>query len=386
MNSKNWPPNQYVVREGFIQRATPAIPRSGEGAAVAARDGTVILAYTRFIGGADEDDGSIVMTRTADSGANWSTPTVIREKSGPRSLNVMSASLLRLASGAIAFAYLEKTAPGRCLPFMCLSHDEGESWTEPRRICPENNAYYSINNDRLGQSDDGRLFLPFNEYHFASDGKRDNGACGVFFSDDEGRGWRKSASVRLERGTVAPPPNFTPEKSEMWERVLRDGVQNQEPGVIQRVDGSLMMWVRTRGGYMYSCRSEDKGETWGTLTAVRSLVCPLSPQTIKRIPGTSRLVCFYNNHAAYAFGEEPWWNWRTPLTVAVSDDEGESWRVLGNLEDESHNACYVSALFVDEKVFLTYYLSENSVKDGVEIRRNLASLKFKVVETRAFFN
>jgi hypothetical protein len=96
------------------------------------------------------------------------------------------------------------------------------------------------------------------------------------------------------------------------------------------------------------------------------------------------LLCIYNDrrHVAFADSEKSW-NWRTPLSIAVSDDNANSWQVLGNIEDESHNYCYTSILFLKDKILLTYYESENTIQDGKEVRRNLASMKMQSLSITA---
>jgi hypothetical protein len=72
------------------------------------------------------------------------------------------------------------------------------------------------------------------------------------------------------------------------------------------------------------------------------------------------------------------WHWRTPLTLAYSDDNGRSWHNYQQIEDDSHNYCYTSITFTEpKKALLTYYESENCA-DGT--RRNLASLKAQIIE------
>jgi len=70
--------------------------------------------------------------------------------------------------------------------------------------------------------------------------------------------------------------------------------------------------------------------TWSDAepTDIRS---PLSPASIKRIPKTGDLLMVWNDHADIAAvlrGK------RTPLTVAVSRDEGKTWEKRKTLYDD----------------------------------------------------
>jgi hypothetical protein len=137
---------------------------------------------------------------------------------------------------------------------------------------------------------------------------------------------------------------------------------------------------------MYQAFSTDNGMTWTELKPARDLMSPCGPQSIRRLPGSSRLVCVFNDHRGVPFGSAAGhWHWRTPLTLAVSDDDAASWQVLGDVEDDTHNYCYTSLLFFgDDNLLLTDYESENTIRDGQPHRRNLATFKMQVLACRQF--
>ena len=383
MKSKTVSFKDYIAHEGIIVEANQKIPRAGEGSSVLLKDGAVMLAYSQFSGKADHDSAIIVSRISKDGGVTWSAPEKMIEKT-PGSLNVMSISFLRLHDGKIAFLYLYKFAKNDCIPYICFSGDEGKSWSKPLAVT-ERGKYYVVNNDRLVQTERGRLLIPACHHEFREEKYDEKGTCGVFYSDDGGSSWEKSGKfISIKNENVIVPYKIG--KKGIWKEILQRGICSQEPGVIELADGRIMMWARTDGGYMYKAISEDGGESWSEFKPVRQIISPCGPQSIKRIPGTSKLLCVYNDHSAYSFAEDNWWNWRTPLSVSVSDDKGENWRLLGNIEDTSHNYCYISILFFDDKTLLTYYVSENYTENGIEKRRNLASLKVKVIENSAFSN
>ena len=102
------------------------------------------------------------------------------------------------------------------------------------------------------------------------------------------------------------------------------------------------------------------------------------------------MICIYNDHADpdFVFDNEPhnglYWDWRTPLSAAVSDDEGATWKHIGDIEGRERNYCYTSILFFEDKVLFTYYLSDETGKEGYSARRNLASLKLKIIRQDFF--
>lgn len=368
-----------AVHEDVLVKSNEKIPRAGEGSAVLLKDGSIMLGYSQFTGWGDNDFAVIVSRVSKDGGLTWSEPKTILEKS-PDALNVMSISFLRLQDGRVAFLYLHKYSATDCIPYICFSSDEGKSWSEPVQIA-ERGKYYVVNNDRLYQTSTGRLIVPAAIHADIVTDKWDElGCCGVFYSDDGGLSWKQSREfIRIKKENAARPHKLEKEKEGEWENILNRGICSQEPGVIELSDGRIMMWARTSGGYMYKAVSEDCGGNWSDFKPVLSIVSPTSPQAIKRIPGTAKLLCIYNDHREYKYLEENWWNWRTPLSIAVSDDEGETWETLGNIENTEHNYCYTSILFFDDKALLTYYISSNSIVDNKPVRSNLASLKIKII-------
>jgi hypothetical protein len=374
--------NKYTVYEEILVKANRQIPRAGEGSAILLKDGSVMLAYSQFTGKADHDYAGIVSRISKDGGITWSAPKRMFERNS-HALNVMSASFLRLQNGKLAFLYLHKFTKDNCIPYLCLSDDEGNTWSESIAVS-EHGKYYTVNNDRFLQTRKGRLLIPATIFEYRNGVYDCNGGiCGVFYSDN-GISWRKSNFISIKNENIIAPHKIA--RNEIWQEVLNPGVFVQEPGVIELSDGRIMMWGRTNGGYMYKTVSDDNGESWSDFKPVPSIISPLGPQSIKRIPETSRLICIYNDHSTYGFGEENWWSWRTPLSIAISDDDGENWKLLGNIEDTSHNYCYTSMLFFDDKILLTYYLSENYIENGVEKRNSLASLKVKIIKNSAFLD
>ncbi len=356
--------------------------RSGEGSIVELRDGRLLLHYSHFEGAADHDPAYIAQRISADGGQTWGERTVFtRRPEG--ALNVMSASLLRLADGRIGSVVLLKWRNEKCVPQWCTSSDDGQTWSAPRPINDEE-EYFVVNNERLVQLADGTLILPFARHGnlFRDDQKLRaalNADCGLFYSLDGGETWVRSPhTVRHEDADFRRPlfegPNQTefPEVAEVLEK--RYGVF-QEPGVVELADGRIFMHARSLYA-MYYCTTPGVDTPWGPRAVLEGYNIPCSPQSIRRLPGGKRLVMLYNDRATQAWGG-PEFQLRTPLSVAVSDDEGQSWQRLGALTTQERNYCYFSFLFIGggERFVITAYESAVGVsKDGITPRRrNLAS-------------
>ena len=108
-------------------------PRNSEGDIIELKDGRLCLIYTRFTGGGGDDAAAdLAMRISPDRGRTWSDDKIVVRHTG--GLNVMSVSLLRLASGEIALFYLRKTSQEDCRPLMCLSTDEAADLERAHRL------------------------------------------------------------------------------------------------------------------------------------------------------------------------------------------------------------------------------------------------------------
>lgn len=266
---------RYAAAMQWIESLTPVQtlapdegnPRNSEGDFVRLADGRILYVYTRFESGTGDHASATLASRISDDGgATWSDGdvAVVKNEGG---LNVMSVSLLRLADTRIALFYLRKNSLVDCRPIVRFSSDEAQTWSEPTEIIPDKQmGYYVLNNDRVIQLTSGRLVAPVALHRTPDQEQADwQGKVGCYFSDDAGTSWQRSES--LFAGTNAD-----------GQRIMA-----QEPGVIQRLDGSLLMWVRTDQRTQYQSQSLDQGLTWTALEPF-ALVSPRSPASIDAFP------------------------------------------------------------------------------------------------------
>jgi Neuraminidase (sialidase) len=311
----------------------PGNPRNSEGDFVELKDGRVLFVYTRFTGGSGDHAAAELASRvSSDGGRTWSAAdeAVVRNEGG---MNVMSVSLLRLRDGAIALFYLRKDSTSDCRAWMRRSTDEAKSWGDPV-LCMPDAGYHVVNNDRVLQLSSGRLIIPA-AFHGVS-GRPGVAVC--FLSDDGGKTWRRG------KGDVQPPA------------ASRTGLQ--EPLVVELKGRDLLMLSRTDQGSQFRSTSSDGGETW-TAAAASDIVSPVSPASLKRIPKTGDLLLVWNDHAGI---DEKRKGKRTPLTAAVSKDDGRTWEKSRVLEDDPDGwYCYTAIEFVGGRVLLAYVAGDTKV-------------------------
>ncbi len=310
-------------------------PRNSEGDFIELKDGRILYVYSRFTGSSASDHApaQLVGRYSEDGGITWTKQDqVIVEKEGE--MNVMSVSLLRLQNNTIALFYARKNSMDDCLPLMRISKDEGKSWSDPVTCIQDKGGYFVVNNDRVVQLRSGRLLIPTSLHKTPSTTWSHKGVLKCYYSDDNGLTW--------ESGTAVPSP---------------DGIITQEPGLVELKNGNVMMIIRASSGFQYQTFSTDQGETWSFAEA-STVKSPISPASIKRIPKTGDLLLVWNDNGAngpgYFKGK------RTPLTIAISRDEGKTWQKKKNIEvDPDGTFCYTAIHFTNNHVLLGYGVGPN---------------------------
>lgn len=309
----------------LVAESNKEFPRNSEGSIVELKNGALLLAWTRFYsGGADASPAHIAAMTSKDGGRTWSKPYVIQENTGKQ--NVMSVSLIRLKSGKIGMYYLEKNSNSDLQVFARYSNDEAKTWTPPARVTP-GDGYHIMNNDRVIQTSTGRILCPI--CYSPDIGSKSPLVVFCMYSDDEGKTWHRSVS-----DLKAPMAGA------------------MEPGVVELANGELLMLIRTQTGCQYRSVSKNKGMTWSKAvpTEIKS---PCAPATVKRIPGSKDLLLVWNDNYE---PDHPGFGKRTPLTAAISHNNGKTWTHVKNIEsDPTHTYAYTSILFVKDRVLLTYY-------------------------------
>jgi sialidase-1 len=255
-----------------------------------------------------------------DAGRTWSETFTVQENLWGR--NVKHPNLIRGENGDLVLTFTAWLSDTQRHIFMKRSPDEGATWSEPERIAPP--GFYCTNNDHILRLSSGRVLLPA---HGGPGFVPGEGPLHAFclISEDDCRTWRLSEDTMTAPGRGA-----------------------HEPSIVQLRDGRLLCFLRTTQRCVYRAMSEDGGERW-TEPEPTDLAAPDSPPLLTRMPDGD-LLLLWNNVASDT-------NWpRTPLTAAVSSDEGGSWRIVGDIDNrEDRDAAYASVHFNGAEALVAYY-------------------------------
>ena len=356
--------------------------RNSEATFVTLTSGRILLVWSKFNSADHSDYGSgVIAARYSDDGGlTWSTKDRVLVKKDRGATNVMSPSLLRLQDGRIALLYLRKVGFTICMPYICFSEDEAETFTAPVAVAGVPGDY-GVNNDRLIQLNSGRIIMPVCMLRRRSPWERtpmerlpgDTNTIYpddlepflamptlifFYFSDDGGQTWLESKTS--------------------YYHCFPDGSGLQEPGMVELADGTLWSWTRTghigtsaNGMVQWSSFSTDEGRVWSP-PEPSIFLSPCSPMQVKRIPKTGHLLAVWNDHSDHFKVPPPEpISWaRTPLVSAISTDEGKTWGHYQLIESApDHGFCYPAIHFTDEAVLLAYNAGGASSQDCLDTQR-----------------
>lgn len=321
----------------IIKQASAEHPRHSEGAMLELKDGRLLLIWQEFLaseqGGEDNAPSQLSCMESSDGGRTWDHYRVLVH-SEPGDVNVYSPNLVRLPTGEIAFLFMRYHSiyPHNTSGFIWISDDEGQTF-KPYATAWERNAN-SLCAATIRLLSDGRIIVPMCREVFEN-GQGTNRYCvGSIYSDNGGKTWHESNN---------------------WIDLPLRGCM--EPHIAQLRDGSLLMIMRTQMGAVFQSRSTDGGATWSApqTTGLRS---PESCPELINLPSGDLLVVW--NNAPYNPDWYSHFGKRTPLTVAVSHNDGKSWSDPLDIETNPDWAFSNPGAIVlsNETIFMNYWACE----------------------------
>ena len=278
----------------------------------------VQLADGRFLaawfGGTRESTDDVGIWGATRDGQGWSPPRLLAKTRGQAHWNPV---LHRDDEGAVHLYFkVGRTIP-RWETWVTRSTDDGQTWDAPRELVPD---------DRGGRGPVKNKLLVLHDGTWLAGASLENDAGWDVFvdrSEDNGQTW--TATPLIERD----PQVFSG----------RGAIQ---PTLWQSAPATVHMLVRTTCGRVGRSDSTDNGLTWSPLY-LTDLPHNNSGLDLARLQdGTLALVC------------NPVEKGRTPVSLLLSDDDGETWARRLDLETAKGEYSYPAIIPAEDGVALTY--------------------------------
>lgn len=336
------------IAKQILVEATAVAPKQSEGTAIALENGDLLFMYAEFFdtallpeserpafspmrGSALGDDAyaRINAITSRDGGRTWSAPRLVVDDRDAQ-VNCISPALTRMPDGRLLLAYSWRNSGNRdkaeAARRVRFSDDEGQSWSDPIRVTPDDGTYHTGCHDRAYTLSSGRVLLQCHTL-FPSVATKQMGVY-VARSDDNGATWALS-DVLTEPTT----------------RYFEEG------SLVERADGSLLMALRSSLGNAFFTESGDGGATWST-PRPSGVVAPMAPTLLTRFPGSDDLLMLWNSNYN---PDDVLGGLRCPLLCAVSRDNGRTWGLPKALEtDPAHWWEYPGVFFRGDEALVHY--------------------------------
>jgi predicted neuraminidase len=268
---------------------------------VQAADGTLLCAW---FGGTEENNPDVSVWISRFDGTAWSKPERTAKVNETAHWNPV---LFRDAEDVIYLFFKVGVDEVKWATYWMQSDDNGANWSKPAALVPGDvGGRGPVKNKPIILSD-GTWLAPASLE--VKEGEREIWTAFSERSTDGGKTWTRSLDYAVPegkdkrfRGPGAIQPTF-------WE---------SSPGKVHAL-------LRTGAGIVWRTDSEDGGVTWSTVTATD---LPNNNSGIDALGlEDGRVLLVYN-----PVGED--WGARTPLDLAVSSDNGATWRTIAHLEDD----------------------------------------------------
>ena len=294
-------------------------------------DGSVLAAW---FGGSKEGADDVAIWCARREGGRWSTPLRVSELEGVPHWNPV---LFQADGGPIHLYY----KVGRTIPawqtWVRTSKDGSHTWSASRPL---------VEGDRGGRGPvknkpirllDGTWLAPA-----SIEGKKWDAFVDI--SHDRGQSWTQSEIVPLRRSGLGTKPQPTPSAPPVPDLSFQ-GKGVIQPTLWESEPNNVHMLLRSSQGRILRSDSVNGGQTW--CTAYPTLL-PNNNSGIDltKLPGGA-LALAYN-----PVGEN--WGARTPLVLAISEDNGNTWGSEKVLEDQEGEYSYPAIVSRGNEIALTY--------------------------------
>jgi len=282
-----------------------------------------------------------------------------------------ASTVLALDDGSFLAAWFGGEKEGRDDVMIWLSKYENGVWSTPCCMTDEEGIPHW--NPVLGFDKDGSVILYYKlgkkiwdwktKVLTSKDGGKTWSKATELVQGDEtgGRGPVKNKAITLSNGKLLAPASterenwfcfvdlFDGEKWTKKEIPFKDEGENTvkmiQPTLWESEKGQVHALLRTNSGYIYRSDSQDFGETWCVAYKTDMPNNNSGIDCVKTHDERLVLVCNPN-------GKD--WGARSPLSVYVSKDNGNSFEKAFDLETEEGEFSYPAVISKDDKVYVTY--------------------------------
>jgi predicted neuraminidase len=315
-------------------------------------DGDMLVSY--FAGAREGSlDQGIWLSRRISG--KWEAPRRIKYMYGFIHWN----PLLHYEDGCTYLFYKVGMTVAGWYTMVSVSYDFGETWSESKELVDGDHTPRGSSKNKLFVKPDGTWLGP------CSVETEKYWDCFIDISKDKGKTWVKHPiniehydpvhSGKLEWAGVNDLWLSDPDTILKWDGII-------QPTIWQSGENNFHALMRSTRGFIYRSDSKDGGETWSTAypTRLPNNNCGIDLAQLE--DGTLALV--YNPISAN-------WGKRSPLSISLSNDNGETWSEPWHLETGEKEYSYPAVIANGMNLDVVYtYGREKIMHCNIMIQKN----------------
>jgi len=305
-----------LLSSGFVFEKGQPFAQCHASTVLHTRNGNFLVAW---FGGTHEKHDDVGIWLSKGKPGQWSTPVEIAKIREDAHWNPV---LSQDQNGNVILYFKVGKTIDNWETWYKLSTDAGETWSEAKELVPgDKGGRGPVRNKPIILSD-GTWLAP------SSNEKEEVWNAFVDRSEDNGKTWVASPFLSINRDSIR-----------------EEGVI--QPALWESTKGNVHMLLRSSGGFICRSDSKDFGKTWSPVYKT-NLPNPNSGIDVTKLDNGT-LVLAYNP-------DNKNWGERNPMSLAVSNDNGETWPMTMDIETgkAGDEFSYPSIIHFGDSVAVTY--------------------------------
>jgi len=311
---------------------------------VVAPNGDYIVTF--FAGEREGTPDNAIWLSRSTGGKEWQPPVKVLHDGTPH----WNPVIFRSGGRLILFYKLGPTVH-EWKSYFTYSDDSGYSWAPRQVLCPDDPWSRGPVRNKLIIGNDGSWIAPGSiedETHFDSFIEK---------SFDSGKTWTKHpipiAHNNRSRVSLSNVWDGLLQK-ELWENDLAkiekwDGII--QPTLWHSESGNIHAFMRSTRGHIYRSDSTDNGDTW----------CQAYETNLPNNNAGIDIAKLSDGTLALVYNPIPWnWGRRTPISISISSDNGETFTDPFPLETLDGELSYPSVNVYDDLLRITFTVRRRS--------------------------
>jgi predicted neuraminidase len=279
-----------------------------------------------WFGGTEEKNDDVGIWITSGKPGNWEKPSLVAKIRNDPHWNPV---LFKVPGGRVYLYFKVGKEIDFWETWFIYSDDLGKTWSAPKElVAGDRGGRGPVRNQPIILTDGSWLAPASSEAHKVWNVFTDR-------SDDDGKTWKASAPVGIDRNVIT-------------------GSGVIQPALWESKPGNVHMLVRSSAGLVCRSDSKDYGRTWSPVYKT-TLPNNNSGIDVAQIKGDT-IAIIYN-----PVGKN--WGDRFPISVAVSVDNGATWSAPFNIEKgrKGDELSYPDMYYENGDLFACYTWNRKSV-------------------------